>query len=291
MNDFFEKIDCVICGGSKFEEFKDGSRNLHLEDPLKIVRCAGCGVLFMNPRPSEVSRRQIFENEKPPGFERYLTKLAKYGSVTEQRLPLFRKRVSMLLGHVRSESISVLDIGTSSGEFLQAAKELGCEASGVEPSSDGVRIAKGKGLSVFQSSAEELPFSDNTFDVVHSNHVFEHLADPQKACMEAFRVLKKGGIFFLEVPNQFDNINFFRYRVVGSVPIRDQNVRSIHHLFFFSRISMKKLLLNAGFSDITVKDVYGRKRRGFGMIGSLIMRFLGKFHLGGPIIQGFGRKV
>jgi SAM-dependent methyltransferase len=290
MNEFVEKIACVICGNDQNVPFEDGTKNLNLEKPLAVVRCINCGVLFMSPRPSAVARQQIFDNRKPPGFESYLSNLAKYGSVTKERLPLFRKRVEFLRKQMGNRKISVLDIGASSGEFLQAAIELGCEATGVEPSAEGVRIAKSKGLNVVQSPAETLPFPDETFDLVHSNHVFEHLADPQQAAKEAFRVLKKDGLFFVEVPNQFDNINFFRYRLMGRVPVRERNVRSIHHLFFLSRKSMKKLLSNAGFKEISVNDVYGRKRSGIAYLASDFMRFIGMFYLGGPIIQGIGKK-
>ena len=42
-------------------------------------------------------------------------------------------------------------------------------------------------------SQEKLPFKDNTFDVVFSSFVFEHLVNPQFTLKEIFRVLKKGG--------------------------------------------------------------------------------------------------
>lgn len=45
-----------------------------------------------------------------------------------------------------------------------------------------------------------LPFSNDTFDLVICNHVLEHIADDQKAMLELFRVLKKGGRGVLQVP-------------------------------------------------------------------------------------------
>ena len=42
-------------------------------------------------------------------------------------------------------------------------------------------------------SREKLPYKDNTFDVVFSSFVFEHLVNPQYTLKEMYRVLKKGG--------------------------------------------------------------------------------------------------
>lgn len=46
----------------------------------------------------------------------------------------------------------------------------------------------------------DLPFSDETFDLVICNHVLEHIDDDCKAMRELYRVLKKGGTALLQVP-------------------------------------------------------------------------------------------
>lgn len=45
-----------------------------------------------------------------------------------------------------------------------------------------------------------IPFKDATFDVVISQEVFEHIADPQAALDEVARVTKPGALFFLQLP-------------------------------------------------------------------------------------------
>lgn len=46
----------------------------------------------------------------------------------------------------------------------------------------------------------DLPFENEQFDVVFCNHVLEHIPDDHKALQELYRILKKGGIAFLQVP-------------------------------------------------------------------------------------------
>jgi ubiquinone/menaquinone biosynthesis C-methylase UbiE len=184
----------------------------------------------------------------------------------------------------------VLDIGASSGVFMEEATTIGWDAYGVEPSVEGAAALVQKGLKAKQAFAEQLPYPDNYFDWVHSNHVFEHLADPLAAAKEAFRVLKPGGFIFIEVPNQFDNIQFFRYRLINNIPVRERNIRSIHHLFFFSKMTLRSLMKTSGFRHIQVLDYYGNKRTGLAALGSTIVRAIGKLYLGGPFIQVIARK-
>jgi 2-polyprenyl-3-methyl-5-hydroxy-6-metoxy-1,4-benzoquinol methylase len=51
------------------------------------------------------------------------------------------------------------------------------------------------------ASAQELPFSDNSFNVVIIKHIVEHLPDPQKAIQEIGRVTEPGGTLILATPN------------------------------------------------------------------------------------------
>lgn len=51
------------------------------------------------------------------------------------------------------------------------------------------------------ASAQELPFNDNSFNVVIIKHVVEHLPDPQKTIREIGRVTEAGGILILATPN------------------------------------------------------------------------------------------
>lgn len=46
----------------------------------------------------------------------------------------------------------------------------------------------------------EMPFEDNSFDVLLCNHVLEHIDDELKATKEIYRVLKPGGWAILQVP-------------------------------------------------------------------------------------------
>jgi 2-polyprenyl-3-methyl-5-hydroxy-6-metoxy-1,4-benzoquinol methylase len=108
----------------------------------------------------------------------------------------------------------VLEIGSGMGLFVLVARKLGIDCVGVEPCSESyanLRCAmnellesNGESRDVIQQQGGEcLPWPDNTFDVVVSFQVLEHVADPQLMLSEAFRVLKPGGQVFMDMPNHF----------------------------------------------------------------------------------------
>ena len=47
----------------------------------------------------------------------------------------------------------------------------------------------------------ELPYNDETFDIIHCSHVIEHLVNPDQVLIEAKRILKPGGLLIIATPN------------------------------------------------------------------------------------------
>lgn len=50
----------------------------------------------------------------------------------------------------------------------------------------------------------DLPFEDNSFDVILCNHVLEHIPDDQKAMQELYRIMKPGGWGVFQIPQDLD---------------------------------------------------------------------------------------
>ncbi|MDO8785573.1 MAG: methyltransferase domain-containing protein, partial [Syntrophales bacterium] len=85
----------------------------------------------------------------------------------------------------------LLDVGCGTGEHLLFFRERGCDVTGIEPSPFMLEIAKqklGHRAEVHTGKAEDLPFSDNEFDIVTLITSLEFTDDPEKAIAEAVRV-------------------------------------------------------------------------------------------------------
>lgn len=287
-----ENINCSICGSSQVIVFKEACHHLNLIHPLEIVRCKGCGFIFMKPRPDEQERKALFSGKIPELLKPYAHAEANYGAVTQSRLPFFKKRIATMVAATgkNPKDIHFLDIGASSGYMIEAAVSLGVMAEGVEPSDAGIVAARARGIELLQGTAEKLPFPDNHFDIVHSHHVFEHVANPLESAKEAYRVLKPGGTILVEVPNQFDNIRFYRDVVFNRVHQRKRDIRSIHHLSFFSKSSLRTLFIRAGFTEVSVSSRYTIKPMGWQILPGYLTMFAGLFYLGGERVIGEAKK-
>lgn len=119
------------------------------------------------------------------------------------------------------EQINLLETYTDiKGKFLEVGSGFGglvtylnkrCDAFGVEPSADAYAgtmactkvLASENEISnkFIAAQGEALPFPENTFDIVYSTSVLEHVKYPDKVIEESIRVLKKGGILQFVIPN------------------------------------------------------------------------------------------
>ena len=102
---------------------------------------------------------------------------------------------------------SLLDYGCGAGQIVEKALAAGYDAYGVDEFYDGGSYredAKRNGLlqtRIFELQNGQIPFSDESFDVIVSNQVFEHIADFSLPLAEIDRVLKPTGIFINIFPS------------------------------------------------------------------------------------------
>ena len=98
----------------------------------------------------------------------------------------------------------VLDIGCGSGRITRKLLDKGADLVAADISEEMLKRLKKKfrNLTTIKADIEDLPFEDNSFDVVVATFVIVHLKDLQKAFDEVYRVLKPGGFFALSNINQ-----------------------------------------------------------------------------------------
>lgn len=99
---------------------------------------------------------------------------------------------------------SVLDVGCGTGRLIRLLKDRGAVVTGADISEEMIKIAGKKfpDIKIVNADIENLPFEDNSFDVVIAAFVIVHLKSFKKAFDEVYRVLKNDGIFILTNINQ-----------------------------------------------------------------------------------------
>lgn len=100
------------------------------------------------------------------------------------------------------QDLKVLDAGCGNGNYvIDEFREKINLACGVDV--DQKSTTKNICLDEIRySPLEKIPYADNTFDVVLSLWVIEHLKDPKQVFLEIERVLKPGGVFIFATPNK-----------------------------------------------------------------------------------------
>lgn len=106
----------------------------------------------------------------------------------------------LLKEHQQSKKLKIFDIGCGSGLLMKELEIFG-DVYGIDTSPAAIKYCTAKGIRNVQiGHAENLPFQDESFDVVLAMDVFEHIKDDSSAVAESKRILKKNGILIASVP-------------------------------------------------------------------------------------------
>ncbi len=181
------------------------------------------------------------------------------------------KQYNSVLSFVNSGD-TVLDAGCGEGSLSRMLAKKGAIVSGTDISEPNVanaqKLAAAEGLSItFQTAdLENLPFPDNSFDVVVCSHVLEHIPDFDKGLQEIFRVARKrvvfavptimnlcswvqvgGGQYYLKGPRSYLALPWGGLKMVGAYIMRREGVdegyagNDVPHVFRFPSVLRKKL--------------------------------------------------
>ena len=86
-----------------------------------------------------------------------------------------------------------------------------------------------------------LPFQDNSYDIIFCNHVLEHIPDDTKAMQELFRVLKTGGMAILQIPQDLSRATTFSDDTITDQKERAAIFGQYDHVRIYGRDYFDKL--------------------------------------------------
>lgn len=166
------------------------------------------------------------------------------------------------------QGLKVLDVGCGGGFSCEFMAARGVCVSGVDQSQKCIDVAiqhahsSGLEIDYCCGVAEQLPYADQSFDVVICVDVLEHVEDVKRVVSEVARILKPNGLFF------FDTINRnFKSRLVMiwiMENILNEIERGVHDWNkFITPAEIIKLLNQNGFEQIEIKgfDLFGKALR------------------------------
>lgn len=133
-------------------------------------------------------------------------------------------------------------------------------------------------LAKVKMDIHDIPFPENSFDIVVCNHVMEHVDDDIKCMSEIHRVLKPGGWAIMQVPQDYDREETLEDPTITDPKERERVYWQSDHVRLYGR-DYGKRLAKAGFNvkeDHFLEELGPEKRRYYALPGREIIYFCTK---------------
>ena len=204
-----------------------------------------------------------------PGYEvAFLTKCSNCGFVFSSRIPTTQELISYYEGYGRNDYLSpitikryneildlfesarktnrLLDVGCGIGYFLEVAKKRGWEVYGTEYTDEAIKICESKGIHMKQGVLDPTHYDLESFDVITSFEVIEHINNPQIEISHISSLIRKGGLFYVTTPNFNSLLRYYlgpKYNVIGWP----------EHLSYYTPSTINKLIKKHQFKKVFIQ--------------------------------------
>jgi len=243
-----EFIKCPIClGQDHYRVSKQPSDYEYFIQPqreLDVHHCRQCDSEFIHPRPTVEELISFY----PLDYHTYNDDHGLIAGTLVQIRSRVRARFFNRL--IKERPIRLFDVGTGDCRHFNDMTQYGnFEFAGVEIKPEMVEAALRRGYHVELGTIEELdtkPY-ENTYNIVTMYQLVEHVLDPHLLFEKAFCILKPGGYVMGQLPSMdcIERKIFSRYWAGYHYP---------RHLQMLTQLGLKKLLIETGFSDVSVKS-------------------------------------
>jgi len=226
------QVACNLCG-------RDDNEDIATQRGLRIVRCRGCGLVCVHPRPTAEQLAALYADyhARDGGDEESWDRLMSR---------VFGEAADLLCApRTTSGSGRVLDVGCGFGGFVDLMRKRGWDAEGVDPSPTVVDAATRKGRPVRLGTLEALPTDSGPYDAITMFYVLEHLPDPMGALRKSFDLLVPGGTLLVRVPHTTPIV-----RLLAPIGFGGELYDPPFHLYDFAPPVLQDMLGRVGFVDI-----------------------------------------
>lgn len=227
---------CPVCGNAGAREWLHAPDRFHgRKERYTLLRCPACSIVWLShpPAPEEMHKHYT------DAYDRLI-------SASGENSPgRWRDRNAALAPYKQSGAL--LDLGCSSGSFLQSLGGKDWRLYGVEMSPESAQQGgTTTGVSVFVGQILDADFAPESFDVITCFDVLEHLYEPRRVMAKVAEWLKPGGVFYVLVPN----VDSAEGRVFGTYW---HGLELPRHLFHYCPASLKFLAESAGLREVSIE--------------------------------------
>ena len=246
-----KEVNCDLCGESSVQVLFYGKDRLHKVDEkmFRIVRCSQCGLVRVDPQPTEEELGKYYPKEYGPYRDGDF--IFKYGPISRLTKKLLnlpkRKKQKDTIDDNDKTTLRYLDFGCGGGTDLERVKMThpNWRLYGLDAISTACEETKKRGFEVFCGNVFSIDLPKDFFDRVNMSHVVEHLQRPQETLKKLYDTMKEGATITIATPN-FDTPSsriFKSYWYALDTP---------RHLFLFTPTTLSTMVERAGFRIVKI---------------------------------------
>src|SRR5687767_1040968 len=182
-DDLLRARPCPTCGAA------DGAHELD-KDHMTVVRCRACDLVYVSPTFDETHYLEVYASQeyqdivRDLGIKSHDYRVERFG----------RERVALMTPHLRTPAPKYLDVGCSTGFVVEAARDAGWQASGIDLNPSAIEFGRSRGLDLRTAALDSAGVEPGSLDAISLFDVLEHLIDPMPVLRDCVRLLAPGGI-------------------------------------------------------------------------------------------------
>ena len=140
---------------------------------------------------------------------------------------------------------NLLDVGSGDGYFLAIAKEFEWKVFGTEFTDAAIQVCERKQITMHKGILNPANYRPNSFDMLTSFEVLEHINNPMEEIANFAKLLRKGGLVYLTTPN----FNALSRHLIGA---KWNVIEYPEHLSYYTPSTLKFLFEKHGFRTLKI---------------------------------------
>lgn len=214
-----------------------------------VLKCKNCGLVFLELNRTKENVESYYEKEY-----REIDELPKQTPEEMFNDPVIRNDCDNRLEWIEErygdlKNKRILEIGSSSGYFLDVMRTNGANVEGIELTKNYSDYSKKLGFKIYNESIENLNLNEE-FDLIIMFHTLEHVFDPMSVIRAVNRALKRDGVFMGESPNQKD----WRIEIFNNEGVKRFHY-DFNHYYYYSPDIIRRYLKICGFKEERLETV------------------------------------
>jgi SAM-dependent methyltransferase len=244
-----DSVLCNVCGSDEVIPLAVGEDFEYRTSPdsFLAVKCRGCGLVYLNPRPAMTELDRIY----PPDYHAFDFSADRYGFVYKVRQRLEAKRILKACKDL-PDNARILDVGCGDGFHLDLLQKFGkssWQLEGIDMSDRAVEMGKLRGLEIHQGTVQSMAIPEGTYDLAFMIATIEHVDQPLEVLQAVGKMLKPGGRVVMVTDNT-DTLDFkwFQGRHWGGYHFP-------RHWNLFSPLTIRRLAQEAQLEVVELKTI------------------------------------